>query len=223
LLCILLSVLVPTTTVQAALAAAPARHEIAGSARILVQATDPERDETPAPDETPDPPTTDTEAPDPSEAAERARRERALDGLREANRSSKAAIFMSLVFPGWGQLYADVPFWGTVAFATQMYFVGSIVMELRRVERQSIRRDREEPGTTFRIARDEYVTEHRERARDFVWWSAAGFLIVALDAYVSVELAGFDDDDPPTPDLDREWTEGGESGDGVALRLNFDF
>ncbi len=237
LLCILLSALLPAATVQAAaLAAAPPRHEIAGSARILVQATDPEAGETAGPqtedpqtedpqteDPQTDPPTTDPEAPDPSEAAERARRERALDGLREANRSSKAAIFMSLVFPGWGQLYADVPFWGTVAFATQMYFLGSIAMELRRVERQSVRRDREEPGTTFRLARDEYVTEHRERARDFVWWSAAGFLIVALDAYVSVELAGFDDDDPPTPDLDREWTRDGDSGDGLALRLNFDF
>jgi len=146
-----------------------------------------------------------------------------LDGLREAQRSSTAAIFMSLVVPGWGQLYADVPFWGTVAFATQMYFLGSILMESRRVERQSVRRDREAIGSTFRAARDEYVTEHRERARDFVWWSAAGFLIVALDAYVSVELAGFDDDDPPTPDLDREWTRSGGSGDGFALRLNFDF
>ena len=154
---------------------------------------------------------------------ERARREAALDGLRRQERSAAAAIWMTMVFPGWGQLYADSPFWGTVAFGAQMYFLGNILVEAKRAERHDVQRNREEVGSVFRTARDAYVVEHRERSRDFVWWSAAGFLIVALDAYVSVSLADFDDPYPPTPDLDREWSRTGDSGEGLAVRLNFDF
>lgn len=150
-------------------------------------------------------------------------RTQALDGLRRDQRSGRAAVFMSMVFPGWGQLYADSPFWATAAFGAQMWMLGNILMEARRVERHSVRRDREEEGSSFRSFRDTYVVEHRERSRDYVWWSAAGFLIVSLDAYVSVELADFDAPDPPTPDLDRDWNTPDDAGEGVALRLDFDF
>lgn len=159
----------------------------------------------------------------PEEASPRDRREDALEGLRRNQRSGKAAVFMSLAFPGWGQLYADSPFWATAAFGAQMWFLGNILMEARRVERHSVRRDREAEGSSARLFRDNYVVEHRERSRDFVWWSAAGFLIVSLDAYVSVELADFDSPDPPTPDLDKEWDDGTDAGEGVALRLDFNF
>ena len=162
-------------------------------------------------------------APPAIETTPREQRERALDELRRAERSGRTAVFMTMVFPGWGQLYADSPFWATAAFGAQMYFLGSILMEARRVDRASVRRDRAPEGSTERVFRDDYVVEHRERSRDFVWWSAAGFLIVALDAYVSVELADFDDPYPPTPDLDREWDDTDDAGDGVALQLDFDF
>lgn len=159
---------------------------------------------------------------------ERARqREQALENLRQESRSARAAIFMSAVVPGWGQLYADSPFWSMVAFSVQMYYVGNIVMESRRAERQSVRRDLEELDSTARADRTLFVTEHRERVRDYVWWGAGGLLIIALDAYVSVELATFDSPYPPTPDLDKEWgrqdTPGGDAGAGLALRLDFAF
>lgn len=168
---------------------------------------------------------------DPPPAAarvERARqREQALENLRQDSRSARTAIFMSAVVPGWGQLYADSPFWSMVAFTAQMYFVGNIALESRRAERQSVRRDLEELDSTARADRTLLVTEHRERVRDFVWWGAGGLLIIALDAYVSVELATFDSPYPPTPDLDKEWDRqdapGGDAGAGLALRLDFAF
>lgn len=165
--------------------------------------------------------------PPPPAPLEQPSREAALVDLRERNRSARTAVFMSAIVPGWGQLYADSPFWSVVAFSVQMYYLGNVLMESRRAERQSVRRDREPLESSARSDRDLLVTEHRERARDFVWWSAGGLLVIALDAYVSVELADFDSPHPPTPDLDKSWdlssTAGGRAGAGLALRLDFAF
>jgi hypothetical protein len=155
-----------------------------------------------------------------------------LEPIRQAQRSAKLGVAMTVVVPGWGQLYADSPFWGLVAFGTQMYFLGSILLEDQRVDRAAVRRDALDPADYpgddegFQAAYDFYdglVTEHRERRRDFVWWSAAGYFVIALDAYVSVSLADFDDPGVPTPDLDRELEPIQPYGDGVALRLHFEF
>ena len=146
-----------------------------------------------------------------------------LEPIRGAQRSARLGVAMTAVVPGWGQLYADSPFWGVVAFGVQMFYVGSIVMEGQRMDRARVDRDRFEPGTEDYIFRDDLVTEHRERRRDFMWWAAAGYFVISLDAYVSIELADFDDPGVPTPDMDQDWTQQGSSGEGVALRLNFGF
>lgn len=164
-----------------------------------------------------------TETTETTETMDPSQREAALEPIREAHRSAKAAVAMTMVFPGWGQFYADSPFWGIVGFGVQMYYLGNILLEARRVERQRIEREKLPEGSNERLARDALVEEHKERVRDFLWWSAGGFLILSLDAFVSVELADFDSGEPPTPDLDREWEQPGSSGDGVALRLNFSF
>jgi hypothetical protein len=149
--------------------------------------------------------------------------EESLEPIRGAQRSARLGVGMTLIVPGWGQLYADSPFWGVVAFGVQMFYVGSIVMEGERMDRARVDRDRFEPGTEDYVFRDELVTEHRERRRDFMWWAAAGYFVIALDSYVSIELADFDDPGVPMPDLDRPWTRQGSYGEGVALRLNFGF
>jgi hypothetical protein len=155
-----------------------------------------------------------------------------LEPIRQAQRSAKLGVSMSMVVPGWGQLYADSPFWGLVAFGAQMYFLGSILLEDQRVDRAEVRRDALDPadfpddeeGYLAAVEfYDNLVTEHRERRRDFVWWSAAGYFVIALDAYVSVSLADFDDPGVPTPDLGKELEPIRPYGEGIALRLNFAF
>ena len=155
-----------------------------------------------------------------------------LDVMRAANRSARLAVLMSFPVPGWGQMYADAPFWSVVAFASQSWFLGSALMERRRLERQKVKRDhyralvQTDPDDQLALAELEFrqrlVDEHRERARDFLWWAGGAYLIVALDAYVSVELAGFDSDSPPTPDLDKDW-EAGDDGEGASLSVHFRF
>jgi len=91
-----------------------------------------------------------------------------LEPLRRAHRSAKAAILMSIPVPGWGQLYADSPFWSAVAFSAQSFYLGHVLLERRRVERQRVLRDRLEPGSLDRELRDAIVQEHWERVRDFI-------------------------------------------------------
>ena len=111
-----------------------------------------------------------------------------------------------------GFFSATLPLTGRILAPTQK----------RRQERQAVKRD-QETDPNRKATREAMVTEHAERVRDFVWWAAGAYLIIALDAFVSIELADFDSDSPPTPDLDRDWSQSGENGGGMALQLNFFF
>lgn len=146
-----------------------------------------------------------------------------LEPLRRAQRSARLGVGMTFVVPGWGQLYADSPFWGVVAFGVQMFYLGSMVLEGQRVDRARVQRDEFDPGTPDYILRDDLVTEHRERRRDYAWWAAAGFFIISLDSYVSVSLADFDDPGVPVPDLDQDWSMPSSSGAGIVLSVDFGF
>jgi hypothetical protein len=145
-----------------------------------------------------------------------------LETIRTEYRSAKTAVLMSIPFPGWGQLYADSPFWALMAFGAQVWFTGNILLERRRQERQRAARD-QETDESLREYRSTLVTEHGERARDFVWWSLGAALVISLDAYVSVQLADFDSNEPPIPDLDRPWETPAEDGEGLSLGLSFSF
>jgi hypothetical protein len=148
------------------------------------------------------------------------------------------AIAMSIPVPGWGQLYADAPFWSVVGFAVQSWYLGNVLMERRRLERQKTKLQQLRSLADEQIAaggfasnrvldsiavREAFVQEHRERARDFLWWGGGAYLLLAFDAFVSVELADFDSPDPPTPDLDRDWRDDGDDGGGVKLSVNLSF
>ncbi len=147
----------------------------------------------------------------------------AVDTTRFEARSTTAAVLMSVPLPGWGQFYGDAPFWGVVAFGAQMWFYGNIAMQLRRQERQRVARDQAPLGSAEREVRDALVTEHSERARDFIWWAAGSLLLVSLDAYVSVQLVDFDSPIPPTPDLERGLGAELDHGGVVALTLQLPF
>ncbi len=145
------------------------------------------------------------------------------DTRRFAERSTTAAVLMSIPMPGWGQFYGDTPFWGVVAFSAQMWFYGNIAMQLRRQERQRVARDEWPIGSPEHDLRGVLVTEHSERARDFFWWAAGSLLLVSLDAYVSVQLVDFDSPVPPTPDLESGLGASVSHGGTVALTLHLPF
>ncbi|MCB1184699.1 hypothetical protein KDM41_14815 [bacterium] len=114
--------------------------------------------------------------------------------------SPTAAVVMTPLFPGWGQLYSRNSWKAALGFGTQMYFWTHMLSR----DRQAVRaRDYSEGLPVDDPNRDRYrdiADESWEQMRDFAWWSGGTLLIIALDAYVGAHLFDFDQDPVPVPD-----------------------
>lgn len=109
-----------------------------------------------------------------------------------------AAVLMTPVFPGWGQLYAQNSWRAMLAFGAQWYFWSNMLAR----DRQAVRyrnHARTLPGDEPRAFYDTLTAEYWEQMRDLAWWSGAILLIVALDAYVGAGLYGFEEEPLPVP------------------------
>ena len=118
--------------------------------------------------------------------------------------SGTAAVLMSPVFPGWGQLYTENSWRAMLAFGAQWYFWSNMLAR----DRQAVRyRDhaRTLPEGNQRQLYDSIADEYWEQMRDFAWWSGAIVLIIALDAYVGAGLYGFDEEPLPVPSRFEEF------------------
>jgi hypothetical protein len=112
--------------------------------------------------------------------------------------SGTAAVLMTPVFPGWGQLYAENSWRAVLAFGSQWYFWSSMLARDRQAARYRNYAKTIAPSAT-RDLYDLLADEYAEQMRDFAWWSGAVLLIVALDAYVGAGLYGFDTEPLPVP------------------------
>jgi hypothetical protein len=113
--------------------------------------------------------------------------------------SPTAAVLMTPVFPGWGQLYSDSTWRAGLAFGTQMFYWANLLQRDRKARRISDHA-RTLPEGPQRDAYDALAAEFWEQMRDFAWWSGGILLIVALDAYVGAHLFRFEEDPLPVPD-----------------------
>ena len=112
--------------------------------------------------------------------------------------SGTAAVLMTPVFPGWGQLYAGNSWRAMLAFGAQWYFWSNMLAR----DRQAVRyRDhgRTLPDDSARGLYESFSTEYWEQMRDLAWWSGAVMLIIALDAYVGTGLYAFEQEPLPVP------------------------
>jgi hypothetical protein len=119
-----------------------------------------------------------------------------------------AAVLMSPVFPGWGQLYAGNGWRAMLAFGAQWYFWSNVL----RHDRQGVRNRRYEVSLPAGDTRDLYnfrAEESWELMRDFAWWSGGILLLIALDAYVGAGLYGFDEEPIPVPERFDEYFDTG--------------
>ena len=110
-----------------------------------------------------------------------------------------AAVLMSPVFPGWGQLYAGTGWRAMLAFGAEWYFWSNVL----RYDRQAVRYRRFEVSLPPGETRDLYnarAEESWELMRDYAWWSGGILLLVALDAYVGAGLDNFDEEPVPVPE-----------------------
>ena len=116
--------------------------------------------------------------------------------------SSTAAVLMTPVFPGWGQLYVESSWRGMLAFGVEWFYWSSMISRDRQARRARDFGETVEPGQLqdyYNALADEYW----EQMRDFAWWSAGVLLIIALDAYVGAKLFHFDEEPLPVP---NDWS-----------------
>lgn len=122
------------------------------------------------------------------------------------NVSPTAAVLMTPVFPGWGQMAADNGWRSVAVFAFDMFYMTRAIMHDRKAERSRARLAHLDPGGFNDYYHDKpgqgtvYVKEHIESMRDNFWWAGSILLIAALDAYVGAHLQNFDRDDAPVPE-----------------------
>ncbi|RKZ18141.1 hypothetical protein DRQ50_04275 [bacterium] len=113
--------------------------------------------------------------------------------------SPTAAVIMTPVFPGWGQLYAENSWRGALAFGVEMFYWSNMISKDRQAVRArdfALNFPADDPNHDYYNA---VAEESWEQMRDWAWWSGGVLLIVALDAYVGAHLFEFDNDPVPVP------------------------
>lgn len=118
--------------------------------------------------------------------------------------NATAAVFMSPVFPGWGQLYSDNGWRAVLAFGAEMWFWSRMLMYDRKAVRFKVLEDQATTSTALGYYQYQ-INEYWELMRDNAWWSGGALLIIAVDAYVDAHLHRFDEDPVPVPD---DWEPG---------------
>ncbi len=128
-----------------------------------------------------------------------------------------AAVVMTPLFPGWGQLYARNSWQAALGFGVEMYYWTNMLVRDRRAVRANDFGESLEVGDPTRDRYRAIADENWEQMRDFAWWSGGVLLIIALDAYVGAHLFDFDEDPVPVPDRwDDTFGRVGESMPGGA-------
>jgi hypothetical protein len=117
--------------------------------------------------------------------------------------SPRGAFVRSLVLPGWGQAYVGAPGRGAVYFAAEagslwmVYRSRQQLLAARELERHLIATDRL-PATE----RLDLVLSRRQQQEDWITLAIFVLLFSGADAYVSAQLADFDDRFGVRPDSD---------------------
>ncbi len=111
-----------------------------------------------------------------------------------------ATVFVTPVFPGWGQLHSEGGWRATTAFGVGMYYWTRMLMYDRKAKRLQTYAKSLAPGDDNRLYYESQVTEYWELMLDFGWWGLGAVFIIAVDAYVGAHLYNFEEDPVPVPD-----------------------
>ena len=126
----------------------------------------------------------------------------AVNNPAKPKKSTTGAVFRSLVFPGWGQLYTH-DYWKAAAFAlSQGSFIASIWWNENKAK------------DFIRAHNFEYANFHRNQRNRLIWWLAGTTLLSMGDAYVDAHLYGLD----WSPEISIN--EGGTGGE-ITLAVRF--
>jgi hypothetical protein len=106
-----------------------------------------------------------------------------------------ATVFMTPVFPGWGELHTEANWRSTATFGACMFLWSRTLMYDRKARRlqaysQSLN------GNPYASQVDEYWEQMLDRG----WWALSALFYTAVDAYVGAHLHNFEQDRVPVPD-----------------------
>lgn len=114
------------------------------------------------------------------------------DSSRTTLRSPTGALFRSIAFPGWGQLYNKKYVKGTLVFLGEGGLIAGAVVEWSRMNEHK-KNFEALPDTdiqkTFEFNQYRY---HKDNRNLFLWWTAGVIFISMWDAYADAQLSSFE-------------------------------
>jgi hypothetical protein len=118
----------------------------------------------------------------------------------QKRKSPRTAMLCALVFPGLGQVYNEKALKAVIAMGVQTFYIMNILHNYRKADDYLKQRDSYDqwipcgPADTLSCPNPDWrynnswYEEYKERTVDWIWWTAAVYLVVLLDAYVDAHL-----------------------------------
>ena len=127
-------------------------------------------------------------------------------------------MLRSLLVPGWGQAKNGAWLKALLVAGIEGAFVERLAFENRIGDRDLKRAYTFAPDSPERASWERRAERHRDRRRDFIWWTSMFVFLSMGDAYTDAHLKHFD------VRLQDESAEGGEdsgAGGGTGIRVGY--
>jgi hypothetical protein len=134
---------------------------------------------------------------------------REVPGMRQWQRSKvpKVALFTSAALPGLGQLYNGRRIKVGLAAGFFSVYLAGAWLNWKDAQRWTVILENLPEGANDRFAQAQ-VDFYKETSRDFVWWSAAIWVINILDAWIDAHLFDLRAFTPPADPIGTPQTKG---------------
>jgi hypothetical protein len=148
------------------------------------------------------------------------RREVEGDRLWQRRKSPKVAMYSNAVLPGLGQVYNGRRIKTALMVAAASYYIGNIWLSQKSAQRYAATRDNLPPDAPGRsiLFYNRLISFNKEQAKDYLWWSAAVWVIGILDAWIDAHLYDIRAYTPP-----EAASESGAPGPVPYVTLSFSF
>lgn len=140
------------------------------------------------------------------------RREVEGERLWQRRKSPKLAMYCNAVLPGLGQVYNGRRIKTALMVGAFSYYAGNIWLNQKSAQGYTATRDKLPADARARSIYfyNRLITYYKDQAKDYLWWSAAVWVIGILDAWIDAHLydiraytppqtAGAFGDSRPTP------------------------
>ena len=118
------------------------------------------------------------------------RREVEGDRLWQRRKSPKLAMYCNAVLPGLGQVYNGRRIKTALMVGVFSYYAGNIWLNQKSAQSYAATRDKLPPDARARSIYfyNRLITYYKEQAKDYLWWTAAVWVIGILDAWIDAHL-----------------------------------